>query len=287
MRLIERLSSLAVAASLLSGGTAAAQDWIPFELIDQSALPIVRATLNGTGGQRLVLDAGFPDFLLDTTIVDGIGLKLVSQGEAVEIDFYGKPEKVPVAYLQKLEIGDVDFSTVRTLLVEGEDGTGRGGLRSYGRIGRNLLEPLRLTVHYPRQLLFLEPSPQNDVPEGGVTYRASGRFLIVPVRVARSGAEMTVDFILDAGTSSSLVDRKWAEDNGFAPPKAPEAALPRLEVGGFHAESRRVLTGDMKELPYEGRPVGVIGADILLDLSVTYDFARDLVWLVKVEKEAS
>jgi hypothetical protein len=205
----------------------------------------------------------------------------------VEIDFYGRPEKVPVAYLQTLRIGDVDISTVRTLLVEGEDGTGRGGLRSYGRIGRDVLEPLRLTVHYPRQLLHLEPSPQGDVPEGGVTYRPAGRFLLVPATVKRSGAAMSVDFILDAGTSSSLVDRKWAEDNGFAAKKAPVTGLPLLEVGGFRAESVRVLTGDMKELPYEGKPVGVIGADILLNLSVTYDFARDLLWLVKVEKESS
>jgi len=38
--------------------------------------------------------------------------------------------------------------------------------------------------------------------------------------------------------------------------------------------------GVMKELPYEGEAVGVIGADLLLRLSVTYDFARDMIWLV-------
>ena len=284
---MKRFSHLLSVSVLLLAGPAAAADWVRFELIDQSALPIVRASLNGSGGQRLVLDAGFPDFLLDTTIVEGLGLKLASRGEMTEIDFYGRPERVPVAYLQKLRIGDVDFSTVRTLLIEGEDGTGRGGLRSYGRIGHDVLKPLRLTVHYPRQLLYLEPSPEADVPEGGVSYRSLDRFLLVPVHVRRSGAELTANFIVDAGTSSTLVDRKWAEDNGFAPKKAPEAGIPLLEIGGFRAESVRVLTGDMKELPYEGQPVGVIGADILLGLSVTYDFARELIWLVKVEKETS
>ena len=76
---------------------------------------------------------------------------------------------------------------VKTLLVEGEDGTGSGGLRSYGRIGRDILEPLRMTVHYPRKLFFMEPAPQGDIPPGGVFYETVGRFLLVPVRLEAGG----------------------------------------------------------------------------------------------------
>ena len=48
-----------------------------------------------------------------------------------------------------------------------------------------------------------------------------------------------------------------------------------------------MLLGEMHELPYDGDPVGVIGADLLNQLSVSYDFARDLVWLTVVGKDAS
>ena len=259
--------------------------WLSFETIDQSALPIVRARLNGSGGHRLVLDVGFNDFVLDTTIVEGSGLKLVDQGEVAEIDFYGKKEKVSVAYLQKLQIGEVEFQGVRTLLVEGEDGTGIGGIRSYGRIGRKLLEPLRLTIHYPRRLLYLEASPENDVPAGGVAFESAGRFLMVPVRLYTEG-EKVVDevlFVVDAGTSSTVIDRKWAVEVGLAPKDATGATIERMQVGSFEAASVPVLLGVMNELPYDGQPVGVLGADVLLSSAVTYDFARDRMWLVKVE----
>jgi len=164
---------------LAQAAPAGKTQWIWFETIDQSALPIVRAKLNGSGGHRLVIDPSFNDFVLDTLVVDGSGLKLPAQGQA-EIDYYGRKEKVPVVLLEELKVGELAFSMVRTLLVDGEDGTGMGGLRSYGRIGRDLLEPLRLTIHYPRRLLYLESSPA-EVPAGGVRFESSGRFLMVPV----------------------------------------------------------------------------------------------------------
>ena len=282
---------LAVSASfdLLAQTTPVGKaQWIGFETIDQSALPIVRVKLNGSGGHRLVIDPNFNDFVLDSLVVDGSGLKLASQGQA-EIDYYGRKEKVPVVVLDELKVGELAFPMVRTLLIEGEDGTGMGGLRSYGRIGRDLLEPLRLTVHYPRRLLYLDSSP-DEVPAGGVPFESSGRFLMVPVVLAREGAVESVEevrFILDAGTSGTVLDKKWAVEKGFAPKGANGAEISSLRVGAFEAKKLPVVLGVMKELPYGGTAVGVIGADLLLSLSVTYDFSRDLIWLVPVKEEAS
>jgi hypothetical protein len=232
-----------------------------------------------------VIDPSFNDFVLDTLVVDGSGMELASQGQA-EIDYYGRKENVPVALLEELKVGDHTFSMVRTILVEGEDGTGMGGLRSYGRIGRDLLEPLRLTVHYPRRLLYLESSPA-EVPSGGAPFDSSGRFLIVPVVLSREGAVEEARFILDAGTSGTVLDKKWAVEKGFAPKGANGAEIPSLRVGDFEATKLPVVLGVMKELPYGGTAVGVIGADLLLDLSVTYDFPRDLIWLVPAKKDVS
>ena len=278
----------------LQAQSTASGQWTPFETIDQSALPIVRVKLNGGGGHRLVIDPNFNDFVLDTLVVDGSGLKLPAQGEA-SIDYYGRKEKVPVVLLERLEVGDLSFSMVRTLLVEGEDGTGMGGLRSYGRIGRDVLEPLRLTVNYPRRLLYLETSPA-EVPAGGTRFEASGRFLAVPVSLSRDGAtepteptEPTeeVRFIVDAGTSGTVLDKKWAERNGFASKNANGAEIPSLRVGEFEAKNLRVVLGVMRDLPFGGTAVGVLGADLLLSLSVTYDFPRDLIWLVHAKEDAS
>jgi hypothetical protein len=233
-----------------------------------------------------VIDPSFTDFVLDTLVVDGSGLKLAAQGQA-EIEYYGEKEKVPVAVLDELKVGELAFPMVRTLLIEGEDGTGMGGIRSYGRIGRDLLEPLRLTVHYPRRLLYLEPSPA-EVPAGGVTFESSGRFLMVPVSLSRDGGTEEALFIVDAGTSGTLLDKKWAISKGFAPKGASGAELASLRVGDFEAKKLPVMLAVMKELPYGGgSAVGVIGADVLLGLSVTYDFPRDLIWLVPAKEEAS
>lgn len=260
-----------------------AQEWIKFELIEASALPIIRARINGMGGHRVVLDPGFNDLLLDTLLVDGAGMELVSRGEVQQIDFYGKEETVPVSYLQTLEIDDVKFELVRTLLIDGEDGTGSGGLRSYGRVGRDVLEPLRVTVHYPRQLLLFEPSPETDVPEGSVTFTAEGRFLFVPLRLEKESGFEEATFVIDPGSSGSVLDRKWALDVGLAADKkAPETTIAAVHVGGFRRENVPVLLADMHALPFDGNPAGVIGADVLRTISITYDFARDLVWLTEL-----
>jgi hypothetical protein len=277
-------SSMANAAS-----PAPPSEWVAFECIDESALPIVRVALNRSGGHRLVLDVGFNDFVLDTLIVDGTGLKLPSAGDQV-IDYYGKKERVPVVALDELKFAGLLFRNVRTLLVEGEDDTGRGGLRSYGRIGRDLLEPLRLTVHYPRRLLLLEPSPASEVPPGGASLASSGRFLLVPVSIAWESGSEEVPFILDAGTSTTLIDKKWAAERGVAPKGAQVAKLPKVRIAGLEKESLPVVLGEMKVYPYrslEGKAVGVLGADVLLGLAVTYDFARDLVWFVAAKEDAS
>jgi len=279
---------LAFAAVSDSEAQTATGQWIRFETIDQSALPIVRVKLNGSGGHRLVIDPSFNDFVLDTLVVDGSGLKLASQGQA-SIDYYGKKEKVPVAVLDELKLGDLAFTMVRTLLVEGEDGTGMGGLRSYGRIGRDLLEAFRLTIHYPRRLLYLESSPP-EVPAGGIQFESSGRFLTVPVALSREGAGEPIEevrFVLDAGTSGTVLDKKWAAEKGFAQKGAYGAEIPSLRVGAFEVKNLPVALGDMKELPYAANAAGVIGADLLLDVSVTYDFPRDLIWLVRVKEDAS
>jgi hypothetical protein len=148
---------------------------------------------------------------------------------------------------------------------------------------------MRLTVNYPRRLLYLESSPA-EVPAGGTRFETSGRFLMVPVALSREGAtEPTeqVRFIVDAGTSGTLLDKKWAERNGFAPKNANGAEIPSLRVGEFEAKNLRVMLGVMKDLPFGGTAVGVLGADLLLSLSVTYDFSRDLIWLVPAKEEAS
>jgi hypothetical protein len=283
-----KLPQAVVLLVALSAPNLHAQEWIKFELIDASALPIVRAKINNMGDHRLVLDVGFNDLLLDTLLVDGSGMKLVDNGESQEIQYYGKKEIVPVAYVQSLEINEAKFQLVRTLLIEGEDGTGSGGLRSYGRIGRDILEPLRLTIHYPRQLLLLEPSPDGEVPNGGAAYTTEGRFIFVPVRLHKEDGYEDATFVLDPGSSGSVLDRQWAADTKLvADKKAPQTTIPVLEVGGFRREAMPILLADMQALPYDGNPAGVIGADVLRTISISYDFARDLVWLTDLGDDAS
>ena len=96
-----------------------------------------------------------------------------------------------------------------------------------------------------------------------------------------------VRFVLDAGTSGTVLDKKWAVEKGFAVKGANGIEIPSLRVGDFEAKNLPVVLGVMKELPYGGSAVGVIGADLLLGLSVTYDFPRDLIWLVPAKEDVS
>jgi hypothetical protein len=251
--------------------------WIPFNVPSDSALPLVKVKLNGREGQPLVIDYSVHEVLLDTLLVVGTGMKLTNQGETAEIEYYGTKEKVEVVYLDSLEVGNVGSRNVRTFLIElGDDIGVRDGLRAYGRVGLEFLEPFRLTVHYPRKLLLLEPSPQGEIPEGSASIERVERAIAVDVLVNEA---VLGRFVMDPSASVMAVDQKWAEKNGLAEKKAQDAVLPSLRVGSFKVENLHVRLREMRKLPYGGEPVGVIGASLLRQLSVTYDFPRSLVWL--------
>ena len=263
--------------------------WMPFEMVEQSALPIVRAKFNKSETYRLLLDPSFEETILDMTFVVGRNMSLLHSEHAVEIDYYGEKEKVPVAFLDEISIGNLSFQKVMTLLVEGDDSTTIGGIRSFGRIGRSILEPLRLTIHYPRQLLLLEEAP-DEVPPGSVPYVIKGRFMSIPAKVTTPRGQQEIDFVFDPGASGSVIDRKWAIEQGIATKTEDRTKIPAMQIGGLFVENTSVLLGVMRELPYRDKktkyePLGLIGAELMFGLSVTYDFSRDLVWLVQVEKK--
>jgi hypothetical protein len=282
------LVASAVLASLAANGRqdlrpAGERRWVAFETTAQSGLPIVMVRLNGSDAYRLLLDPSIKEVLLDNTLVVGAGLKLAGRGEEVAIDYYGFEEKVPVVYLQQLELGPVAVGGVRALLIEGDDATAREGIPSYGRVGSDFLEPFRLTLHYPRKLMLLEASPANEEPPGGARFDLSGRFLTVPVRVNET---LEASFILDPGASESLLDRRWARARKLARTESV-LRLGSLTLGSFQTTSLPVTIVDMSDLPYlKGskwgrgeRPVGVLGASLLRNLALTYDFPRRLIWL--------
>ena len=287
--LLAAVAALGVAGH--AGGQAGAQapprpsverQWFPFETTPQSGLPIVKVRLNGGEAYRVVLDPSVKEVLLDKTLVVGTGMKVDSRGELVEIDYYGFEEKVPVVYLKQLEVGPVAVEGVRALVIEGDDATGSEGIRSYGRVGIDFLGPFRLTVHYPRKLLLLEPSPPSEEPPGGAPFDSSVRFLTVAARLNQA---FDAPFILDPGSSDSMVDRRWARGERLVKSESV-LRLSALELGSFRASDVPLAVVDMKELPYSknpkkgkrARPVGVLGANLLKSLAVTYDFPRGLLW---------
>lgn len=281
------LAVVALAAAQEPARQATASRWFSFETTPGSGLPIVMARLNGSEAYRVVLDPSVKEVLLDNTLVVGTGLQVASRGEQVEIDYYGFDEKVPVVYLRELELGPVAVEGSRALLIEGDDVTGSEGIRSYGRVGSDFLAPFRLTVHYPRKLMLLEPSPPNEEPPGAARFDSSGRFLIVTVRVNDA---LDALFILDPGSAQSLVDRRWARARRLVKSESV-LRLSVLAVGGFRAADVPLTVLDMSELAYlknpkqsrKERPVGVLGASLLKSLAVTYDFPRRLIWLRAVE----
>lgn len=265
----------------IAGQEATSQiEWVSFETIPQSAMPIVYARLNGGQGYRMAMDLSVHEVLLDEFIVVGSGMELEGRGEIQVIDYYGPKEKVPVVYLDTLSLGSVEKRGVKTLLIQGDDLGSAAGIPIYGRVGRDFLETFRLTIYYPRKLLLVESSPEKDVPTGGVSFQEEERALSVQV-VVNGG--ITERFVVDPALSFTTLDRKWATSHGLAPKDANRVDLDSLQIGGLVLREVPALLENMKRLRYRERPAGVIGASLLRELAVTYDFPRGLLWLRNVE----
>jgi hypothetical protein len=263
------------------GAGIAAPEWVRFELIPDLAVPIVPARLNGSQGYPFLLDIAIPEVLLDNTLIAGSGMELPNRGEIQEIDYFGVKEEVPVVYLAALEIGTIGAQGVKGLIIEGDDLARSQGIPSYGRIGRDFLEPFRLTIHYPRQLLLLEPSPEGaDVPAGGVFFDKELRGVHVETVVNQ---KLSTTFIVDPSIAICLLDRDWARDQELADGDVTAIMLESFSVGGFRTSRVPVQLVEMEKLPYAGRPTGVLGSSLLRQLSVTYDFSRGLIWLRTLE----
>jgi predicted aspartyl protease len=269
----------ALVGSALSAAPAEAVQksrWTRFESIEQSGIPIVYARLNGSEGYRLALDFSVASVLLDEFLISGTGMELVNRGEIEEIDYYGAEEKVEVNYLDSLILGGVEKRGVKALIINGDDLGSGAGIPIYGRVGRNFLESLRLTVYYPRNLFLLEPSPEGDVPPGGVAFELNERAFEVDALV---NGTHSVRFIVDPGASFTMIEKKWAIEHDLATKKSHRLDLASIQVGGFLGEKIPAILEEKKKLPYEGEIAGVIGASLLVELAMTYDFPRNLLWL--------
>ena len=265
----------------VSDAKTAAPEWVRFEMIPDLAVPIVSARLNGSEGYPFLLDLSIPEVLLDNTLIAGSGMELATRNEAQEIDYFGDKEKVPVVYLTTLEIGATGAERVKGLIIEGDDLARSQGIPSYGRIGRDFLEPFRLTIHYPRRLLLLELSPEGpDVPAGGVFFDKDLRGVQVETVLNRS---VSTTFIVDPSVTICFLDRDWARDQKLAEKDDKMIELEALTIGGFTAPRVPVQLVEMKKLPYQKGPMGVLGSSVLRQLSVTYDFTRGLIWLRRLE----
>jgi hypothetical protein len=274
--------SLIVLVSFITVSAEAVQKprWTRFESIEQSGIPVVYARLNGSEGYRLALDFSVASVLLDEFLIAGTGMELVNRGEIEEIDYYGAEEKVEVNYLDSLVLGGVEKRGVKALIIKGDDLGSGAGIPIYGRVGRNFLESFRLTVFYPRNLFLLEPSPESDVPPGGARFELNERAFEVDAVV--NGVH-SVRFIVDPGASFTMIEKKWAIEHGLATKNSHRLDLASVQVGGFLGEGIPAILEEKKKLPYVGEFAGVIGASLLVELAMTYDFPRNLLWLRRPE----
>ncbi len=271
-------------ASSEGQNTESKPQWTNFESIPQSGIPIVYAQLNHGQEYRMAVDLSMKDVLLDEFIVVGAGMELKDLGETQEIDFYGDKEDVAVSYLDSLAVGGLEKRGVKTLVIRGDDLGSAAGMPIYGRIGSDFFEAFRLTVFYPRDLLLIERSPQDDVPPGGAPFQIEERALSVEVVINGS---LTERFVLDPSSSMTMLDKNWATKQGLAKKGDHRVDLASLQVGGFQIREVPAILENPKKWPYAHRPVGVIGASLLREGAVTYDFPRGLVWLRSIEESSN
>ncbi len=275
-----RIALVLAGLSAVSAEAIQKPKWTRFESIEQSGIPVVYARLNGSEGYRLALDFSVSAVLLDEFLIAGTGIELVNRGEIEEIDYYGTEEEVEVKYLDSLILGGVEKRGVKALIIKGDDLGSGAGMPIYGRVGRNFLESFRLSIFYPRKLFLLEPSPAGDVPPGGVLFELNERAFEVDAEV--NGVH-SVRFIVDPGASFTMLEKKWAIEAGLATKKSHRVDLASIQIGDFLGEGVPAILEEKKKLPYEGEIAGVIGASLLVELAMTYDFPRNLLWLRRLE----
>lgn len=249
---------------------------VPAKLRD--AVPIIEVRINGSRPLWFALDTGSGRMLLDSALIDPLGL---TRGGADSIHGAGAGS-VPITAIDEeltlavgsLESGGYHFDATDLSHVGLRD-------RIDGILGYDFLERHVVLIDYARSSVTFDPAA---VPKGSreVPISIEGKWPFVHGTLLQAGrAPVSDKFLIDTG-SGDAVDhpavrgRKTPVGTGLGKPLPGRIGRADFELAGFRFSNVTVVGGSGSELGKR-----LIGGGLLSNFVVTLDYAGGRMYLLR------
>lgn len=223
------------------------------------SIPLV---INGSKPLRLEFDTGAHGILISERAANRIGLKLVGNSEASGLGDQGT-KVVHGAVADTCAMGPVEYKNCLIEAMEGKTVADEDGL-----FGSDVLAGYVMTIDFQRVELRLTPQPPREpsqigydrtVPDNEKAFTPIFRFGHFLMITAAVNDKETGLFLLDTGSSSSLID------NGFAREVTKTSHTDNVTLKGISGKAAEVFEADQAVLTfahYRQRAIGMLAADL-------------------------
>ncbi len=252
-----------------------------FELTDKAPFIVVKASLNGKGPFKFVVDTGSSVTVVDQDAVETLGIHKDSNSATSCCS----PKMLAVGSMQ---IGSVRMSRVPMALGNLSPLSKETGIQWDGIIGSPFLKDYQVVIDYPRrEITFEEPRQEHRLP---IKFRLVGdaNFIVVKTKLNEKGP---FNFLVDTGATRTTVTEQIGQifdlhrtshgkrtslSGSYARTTMILSKLKSIQVG--KAKSTDVEVGVLGlEPPCDGVGVpldGVLGYTFMKDYRVTINYPR-------------
>jgi predicted aspartyl protease len=268
---------------------------LPFRMEDD-AVPVLDAEVNGVGGVPFILDTGASATLLHAVTAARTGARLLAaEGGSVPMQGVIGIEHARIGLVNQLRLGGWTVEGFPCLVRLHENRVGfAGGSFRHNLLGLDLLRRhcSHVTLDFPARTVEFafagrfQPQPGRHVAWAPFTVRKG-----VPFITLGSG-DHRWQAVVDTGSFNGIeISREVAERLGVADQGRPVEGLVLLSVGGTttsdHAGLRTVRLPDLSLFgeTWRSAPVDIspgpsrVGSFFLRDYRVTFDFPAGRIWL--------
>jgi len=282
-----------VTGAIIAGG--ASSTTVPFRLINNHVY--VKATVDGKGPYTFIVDTG-GHTLLSPHLISEVGLKPI--GEAVTSGAGEKHGTTGFVHFGEIAIGGVRLLDQDGFATEIYD-KAIEGIPVDGMVGFELVRRMVTTIDYGRHTItFIRPERFEAGPDSGVRVpfvfydhlpNVPGRIGDLPARFdidsgSRSALDVTSPFV----ASHRLRDRftkGTVAVTGYGvggPARSYVVRMPSVAIGSITMEDPVVdlseaRSGSFSDPNFDGN----VGSGLLKRFVVTFDYARQLMYLKRIE----
>jgi hypothetical protein len=281
----------------LSGRSVAADNRIvlPFRMEDD-AVPVLEAEINGVAGVPLILDTGASATLLHAATAARAEVRLLAAEEgSVPMQGVIGVEQARIGLVRRLRLGGWTTEGFPCLVRLHENRIGLTGASfRHNLLGFDLLRRhcSQVTLDFPKRTVEFafagrfQPQPGRHVAWAPFTVRQGAPFITL------GSGDQRWQAVVDTGSFNGVeISRQVAEQLGVADQGQPVEGLILLSVGGTttsdDAGLRTVRLADLSLFgeTWRNAPVDIspgpprVGSYFLRDYRVTFDFRAGRIWL--------